>query len=182
AASGTAALFLCLSFLSHGRPGALWAALLLLPLAIVFDALDGFIARKRNLASSLGADMDSLADIVSFGVAPAVLGYTLGLDGLWDVVILIAFVVGGISRLARYNVTASALADEAGKVSYYEGTPIPTSVLIVAALAVAFARGEVGPRIWLGSVSFASAALHPLALVYLVSGSLMISTIRIPKP
>jgi len=155
---------------------------MLLPLAIVFDALDGWVARKRGIASAIGADMDSLADIVSFGVAPAVLGYTLGLDGAWDAVILIVFVVCGISRLARYNVTAGALADDAGKVRHYQGTPIPTSVAIVLALAVAFARHDVGPRIWFGNVTLGSWSLHPLSLVYLVSGSLMISTIRIPKP
>ncbi len=182
AACGTTAIFLCLSFLSHGRPQSLWAAFLLLPLAIVLDALDGWVARKRGVASMLGADMDSLADIVSFGVAPAVLGYTLGLDGGWDAVLLVAFVVCGISRLARYNVTADELADGAGKVRYYQGTPIPTSVAIVAALAIAFARNEVGPRLWLGSVALGPWLLHPLSLVYLVSGSLMISTIKFPKP
>src|SRR5678815_4789292 len=96
--------------------------------------------------------MDSLADVVSFGVAPAVLGYTLGMDGLWDSLIFVAFVVCGISRLARYNVTAGAMSDEDGKVSHYQGTPIPTSVLIVIMLAVAFATGATGPNLWLGQI------------------------------
>ena len=82
----------------------------------------------------LGADLDSLADVISFGVAPAVLGFTLGLRGGWDMLILTYFVVCGVSRLARFNVTAAALADaETGKVKYFEGTPIPTSIVIVAA-------------------------------------------------
>ena len=74
---------------------------------------------------------------MSFGVAPAVLGYTLGLRGFWDVVCLTWFVCCGISRLARFNVTSAALTNAAtGKVRYFEGTPIPTSVILVFLLAV----------------------------------------------
>src|SRR5688572_28725679 len=88
AASGTAAIFLCLSYLSTGNAVALWAAFALVPFGLLCDGFDGWVARKRRRASMIGADMDSLADIVSFGVTPAVLGYTLGLNGAWDVVIL----------------------------------------------------------------------------------------------
>jgi CDP-diacylglycerol---serine O-phosphatidyltransferase len=182
AASGTSVIFLCMSFLSEGHRSAMWIAFGLLPFALLCDGFDGFVARKRGHASLIGADMDSLADIVSFGLAPAVLGYTLGLNGLWDVGVLVAFVVCGISRLARYNVTADLLADTSGKVSHYEGTPVPTSVVIVAMLAIAFATGAVGSDVWLGTVTLGPWRLHPLVLVYLVSGSLMISTIKIPKP
>jgi CDP-diacylglycerol--serine O-phosphatidyltransferase len=183
ASSGTAAIFLCLSYLEEHRSGYLWAALGLLPLALVCDALDGAIARWRHRHSALGADLDSLADIVSFGVAPAVLGYTLGMRGGWDALVLIYFVGCGISRLARYNVTSASLSDERGKVKYYEGTPIPTSLAIVALLAIAFALGDVHESLWLGRVRLGPAMLHPLVLVYAVSGSLMVSaTIRIPKP
>lgn len=182
AASGTTVVFLCLTYLSNGDRAAMWVAFALLPFALLCDGVDGFVARKRGRASMIGADMDSLADIVSFGLAPAVLGYTLGLNGLWDVVVLVAFVVCGLSRLARYNVTASQLSDDSGKVRHYEGTPIPTSVVIVAVLAIAFAVGAVGPGLWLGVVELGPGRLHPLVVVYLVSGSLMISTIKIPKP
>src|SRR6266702_3095018 len=151
AASGTAAIFLCLKFLSRGRAAALWVAFMLLPLAIVFDALDGWVARKRGIASAIGADMDSLADIVSFGVAPAVLGYTLGLRGLWDVVCLTWFVCCGISRLARFNVTSASLMNvTTGKVRYFEGTPIPTSVILVLLLAVLYRLGMIGQSFWWG--------------------------------
>ena len=102
--------------------------------------LDGYVARlNRKRQSVLGADLDSLADVISFGVAPAVLGFTLGLRGGWDMVILTYFVVCGVSRLARFNVTAEALADvNTGKVKYFEGTPIPTSIVIVAVLGVRY--------------------------------------------
>jgi CDP-diacylglycerol--serine O-phosphatidyltransferase len=117
-------------------------------------------------------------------VAPAVLGFTLGLRGGWDMVILTYFVICGVSRLARFNVTANALADRVtGKVKYFEGTPIPTSILIVALLGVASLVGRIDERLWFGSVRLGPADLHPLALLYGLSGSAMISaTLRIPKP
>jgi CDP-diacylglycerol--serine O-phosphatidyltransferase len=132
----------------------------------------------------LGADLDSLADVISFGVAPAVLGFTLGLRGGWDMAILTYFVVCGVSRLARFNATAAALADETtGKVKYFEGTPIPTSVLIVCVLAAAFWADRVGEHLWFGSLIVGGAVVHPLSVLYFVSGSAMISaTLRIPKP
>jgi CDP-diacylglycerol--serine O-phosphatidyltransferase len=97
-------------------------------------------------------------------------------------VILCYFVACGISRLARYNVTAAALSDDSGKVRYYEGTPIPTSLSLVAMLGAAYANGAVGEALWLGSTQLGPWVLHPLALAYAISGSFMISTIRIPKP
>ena len=185
AACGTIAIFLCLDYLATGSSRFLWTAFLLLPLALAWDVLDGYVARlDRRRQSVLGADLDSLADVISFGVAPAVLGFTLGLRGGWDMAILTYFVVCGVSRLARFNVTASALADETtGKVKYFEGTPIPTSIAIVALLAVAFYLGRIDDGVWFGAWQIGPAVLHPLALVYAASGSAMISaTLRIPKP
>ena len=131
----------------------------------------------------MGREMDSLADVISFGVAPAALGFGVGLDGFWDCLVLAYFVSCGVSRLARYNITAEALAaDASGKVKYFEGTPIPTSVLIVGLLALAAWQGHIGGAIWFGMHKLGPWELHPLVLVYLLSGSLMISkTIRIPK-
>jgi CDP-diacylglycerol--serine O-phosphatidyltransferase len=185
AACGTVAIFLCLDYLATGRGRHLWVAFLLLPLALVLDVLDGYVARlDATRRSLLGADLDSLADVISFGVAPAVLGFTLGLRGGWDMLCLTYFVVCGVSRLARYNVTAAALAkDDTGKVKYFEGTPIPTSIVIVAVLAAAFYLDRVDENLWFGSLRIEPALLHPLSLIYAVSGSAMISaTLRIPKP
>ena len=185
AACGTIAIFLCLDYLADDNRRFLWTAFLLLPLALIFDVLDGYVARlNKRRQSLLGADLDSLADVISFGVAPAVLGFTLGLRGGWDMLILTYFVVCGVSRLARFNVTASALADETtGKVKYFEGTPIPTSIAIVALLAVAFYLGRIDDQLWFGAWQIGPALLHPLALVYGASGSAMISaTLRVPKP
>jgi CDP-diacylglycerol--serine O-phosphatidyltransferase len=185
ASCGTIAIFLCLDYLATDRARFLWAAFILLPTALLFDVLDGYVARLvKRRQSVLGADLDSLADVISFGVAPAVLGFTLGLRGGWDMAILTYFVVCGVSRLARFNVTASALADEStGKVKYFEGTPIPTSILIVILLGVAQYFGRVDDNLWFGSMRIAFAELHPLAIIYAISGSAMISaTLRIPKP
>jgi CDP-diacylglycerol--serine O-phosphatidyltransferase len=185
AACGTIAIFLCLDYIASGNRRFLWAAFLLLPAALVCDVLDGYVARlSKSRQSVLGADLDSLADVISFGVAPAVLGFTLGLQGGWDMVILTYFVVCGVSRLARFNVTAAALADaDTGKVKYFEGTPIPSSILIVALLGIALALGRIDERLWFGVYQLGPALIHPLALVYGASGSAMISaTLRIPKP
>ena len=185
ASCGTIAIFLCLDYLATGNARFLWAAFILLPTALVLDVLDGYVARlNRKRQSVLGADLDSLADVISFGVAPAVLGFTLGLRGGWDMLILTYFVVCGVSRLARFNVTASALADEAtGKVKYFEGTPIPTSIVIVVLLGVLQYLGRVDEQIWLGMLRIGPAELRPLSLIFFLSGSAMISaTLRIPKP
>jgi CDP-diacylglycerol--serine O-phosphatidyltransferase len=185
AACGTIAIFLCLDFLATGTDRFLWTAFLLLPVALVCDFLDGYIARlDRKRQSRLGADLDSLSDVISFGVAPAVLGFTLGMRGGWDMLVLTYFVVCGVSRLARFNVTAEALADrETGKVKYFEGTPIPTSVLIVLMLGVAVYLGRTDEALWFGALRLGPATLHPLTLVYGLSGSAMISaTLRVPKP
>jgi CDP-diacylglycerol---serine O-phosphatidyltransferase len=185
ASCGTVALFLCLEYVDAHQPMLLWVAICLLPLALVLDLLDGYVARlDRSRQSRLGADLDSLADVISFGVAPAVIGYAVGLRGGWDMLCLTYFVVCGVSRLARFNVTAGELADaRTGKVKYFEGTPIPTSVVVVGVLALALALGRVHEALWLGVVRIGPASLHPLTLLYVASGSAMISaTLRIPKP
>ena len=180
---GTISIFLCLDFIAEGRNQFFWVAFLLLFLALGCDVLDGYWSRKSGRQSVLGADLDSLADVVSFGVAPAVLGFTLGLRGAWDMVILAYFVVCGISRLARFNVTAAALSDDSGKVKYFEGTPIPTSIVLVALLGVAFYQDAINEALWFGAIPLGPATLHPLTLLYGLSGSAMISaTLRVPKP
>jgi CDP-diacylglycerol---serine O-phosphatidyltransferase len=185
---GTGAIFAAMRFLQEG--GALDTSLrdllwgmALIPAAFVFDAFDGRIARWRKVASTLGRELDSLADVISFGVAPAALGYACGLQGGWDWVVLSYFVGCGVSRLARYNVTAESLSGDEGKVKYFEGTPIPTSVVIVGLLALAAFQGRIGADLWFGVYQIGPWLLHPLVLVFALSGSLMISkTVRIPKP
>jgi CDP-diacylglycerol--serine O-phosphatidyltransferase len=182
AVSGAGAILSCMHYTATGNRGSVWLALVLLPIALVCDALDGAVARWRRKSSPLGADLDSLADIVSFGVAPAALAFALGLRGALDAAVLCYFVACGIGRLARYNVTAASMSDERGKVKYYEGTPIPSSLLLVLILGIAFGTGHVHESLWLGSWQLGPLVLHPLSLIYAFSGSMMISTIRVPKP
>jgi len=184
AACGTASVFLAMLFMVGGAPlhHFLWAAALT-PLAFVFDVFDGRIARWRRQHSALGRELDSLADVVSFGLGPATLGFAAGLQGGWDVAALIYFVCCGVSRLARYNVTAEDLSAGADKVAYFEGTPIPTSVAITGVLAFLGWRGLLGDALPGGVWLLGPWQLHPLALLFVLSGSLMISkTLRIPKP
>ena len=114
--------------------------------------------------------------------APAALAYALGMRGAVDILILVFFVSSGISRLARFNVTAANLSDESGKVRYYEGTPIPSSLILVALLAVCFQLGRTGDDLPLGTVRVAHLAWHPVSLVFFINGCTMISkTLKIPK-
>lgn len=180
---GTSAVFASMRFLQDGKVRDLLLGMALIPLAFVFDALDGRIARWRKVSSTLGRELDSLADVISFGVAPAALAYACGLQGGWDWVVLSYFVGCGVSRLARYNVTAETLADGGDKVKYFEGTPIPTSVAIVGLLAWLAWSDRIGTALPFGMFQLGPWQLHPLVLVFALSGSLMISkTLRIPKP
>lgn len=182
ASCGAGALFAVMSYLQSQDVRHLVFACALILLALVFDVLDGRVARWRQQTSSLGRELDSLADVISFGVAPAVIAYGVGMDGLWDRVILLYFVACGVSRLARYNITADTLAQGSDKVKYFEGTPIPSSLLLVVVIAIAAVNGAVGDHLWFGVTRIGPWQLHPLVLMFAVSGSLMISrTLHIPK-
>jgi len=184
AACGVGAIFLTMLYLQSGTRAHFYAAAAMAPLAFFFDWLDGNVARWRHQHSALGRELDSLSDVISFGVAPAALAYAAGLNGGWDAAALIYFVCCGVSRLARFNVTAEALAagSDGGKVAYFEGTPIPTSILLVMLMAALFHFGLTGPGFWGGHHEILGKGFHPFALLFFASGSLMISTIKVPKP
>lgn len=181
AVCGVGALFSAMSYLATQDVVHIYFAAALVLAALIFDVLDGRIARWRQKSSAMGRELDSLADVISFGVAPAIIAYGCGMQGLYDRVVLAYFVACGVSRLARYNVTAETLSGDDGKVKYFEGTPIPTSIVLVGLLSLAAAQGAVGPDLWGGKVVLAGFTLHPLVLLFAASGSLMISRIRIPK-
>src|SRR5437762_1692709 len=180
-AAGTASLFATMSYLTMPEYWRIYLALSLLPLALILDIADGKVARRHRQQSPFGQELDSLADIVSFGVAPAAIAYGLGMRGAMDVIVLIYFVCCGVSRLARYNVTAGELADAAGKVKYFEGTPIPSSLILVAVLALCVFFDRTGDHLPLGAIELAGARWHPLSLLFFINGSTMISkTLRVP--
>jgi CDP-diacylglycerol--serine O-phosphatidyltransferase len=174
---GIVAVFHAMRYLVTQDARSIYLTALLVPLAIVFDVLDGRVARWRHRASPMGRELDSLADLISFGVAPAAIAYAVGLRTPLDQVVLVFFVLCGLSRLARYNITAETLAGGDEKVPYFEGTPIPTSVIPLALLLIAYHHERLGPVAVLG-IPF-----HLTVLLFAASGSLMISkTLHVPKP
>ena len=182
AACGVAALLLAMHYVRQGDVGYFLAAAAMAPAALVFDILDGRVARARHTHSALGRELDSLADVISFGIAPAALAFAGGLTGGWDVAILVYFVCCGVSRLARYNVTAELLAHGGDKVAYFEGTPIPTTIVLTAILAWAAWHDRLGEQLYWGQWEIAGWTLHGLVLLFALSGTLMVSkTLRIPK-
>ena len=184
AACGMGSVFYAMYFVAEPSLRYFYIAAALAPAAFVFDVLDGRIARWRHAHSALGRELDSLSDIISFGVGPATLAFAAGMRGGWDLAALIYFVCCGVSRLARFNVTAETLAEGSaqGKVKYFEGTPIPTSVVLTGVLAWCASRGLIGDALPAGALEIASGTFHPMSLLFVLSGSLMISkTLRIPK-
>jgi len=182
AACGLAAVFFSMRYMGNPSPDHFFAATALAPAALLFDWLDGRVARWRHQQSTLGRELDSLADIISFGVAPAALGFAAGMQGGWDSIALTYFVCCGVSLLARYNVTAESLSAGKEKVAYFEGTPIPTTVLLTGILALAAWQDRLGDHLYWGAWNIGPWDLHPLSLLFVLSGTLMISkTLRIPK-
>ncbi|HTF13778.1 MAG TPA: CDP-alcohol phosphatidyltransferase family protein [Burkholderiales bacterium] len=182
AACGTGAVFSMMTYLQTTEVRHVYFACGMVVAAGVFDVLDGRVARWRQKTSAMGRELDSLADLISFGVAPAVIGYGCGMQGLYDRIVLVYFVACGVSRLARYNITAEALSEGGDKVKYFEGTPIPSSLLLVMLMAVAASQGALRESLWFGQVVFAGFTLHPMVLFFAASGSLMVSRIHFRKP
>jgi CDP-diacylglycerol--serine O-phosphatidyltransferase len=109
------------------------AAAIAILVALVFDMLDGKSARWTNSTSQFGVEYDSLADLVSFGVAPGLLIYSWALSthGMVGSAVMFAFVACGALRLARYNVMAPS---SEGK--YFTGLPIPAAASVIATLVI----------------------------------------------
>jgi CDP-diacylglycerol--serine O-phosphatidyltransferase len=163
--------FLAILFVVHakeigpegeGHAWFIWAALTIC-LAAVFDALDGRLARVLHVASPFGMELDSLADIVSFGIAPAVLAYEHvfqpdRLNVLWMGVCGL-FVCCGAARLARYNIAGTN-----GR--FFMGMPIPAAGLTITGLAIFPSR----------------LSTELMAVVVIGLAFLMISTLRYPNP
>ena len=101
AVCGTGAMFSMLTYLQTNDVTHIYIACGMIAAALVFDVLDGRIARWRQKHSVMGRELDSLADVISFGVAPAVIAYGIGMQGLYDRIVLTCFVACGVSRLAR---------------------------------------------------------------------------------
>ncbi|KAI0397497.1 putative peptidase family-domain-containing protein [Xylariaceae sp. FL0594] len=163
----------------------LYLALAFLPFGLFFDFMDGRVARWRKKSSMMGQELDSLADLISFGLAPACVAFSIGLRTSLDHVLLSVFVLCGLTRLARFNVTAVNIPKDAtGKASYFEGTPIPTTLGLDALMAwwVSNDRilGNVPGGVWFAGSAF---EVHPVVFLFVVHGCLMCSkTLHVPKP
>ncbi|KAL4866000.1 hypothetical protein BDV12DRAFT_173696 [Aspergillus spectabilis] len=165
--------------------GAIWTALGFMPFGLFFDFMDGRIARWRKKSSLMGQELDSLADLISFGMAPAAAAFALGVRTPLDHLFLTFFVLCGLTRLARFNVTAAVLPkDKTGKSKYFEGTPIPTTLAIVGVMAYWVSQDWILEDLPLGlAVPGTIFEFHPIVLVFALHGCLMVSkTLRIPKP
>ncbi|BGP38321.1 CDP-diacylglycerol-serine O-phosphatidyltransferase [Rhodotorula kratochvilovae] len=190
---GALSLFSSAEYLRTNEQRFLWHALAYPLLGMIFDALDGKVARWRQESSMLGQELDSLADSISFGVAPALCAWTLGLRTPVDRLLLTLFICAGIARLARFNATVALVPKDAtGKSKYFEGLPIPSSLLLCAAMALCVKEGRFeGPQgqgnglPW-GLVEplreHTGVEVHWAALVFAGWAAAMVSkTLRIPK-
>jgi CDP-diacylglycerol---serine O-phosphatidyltransferase len=143
-------------------------AALFIGVAMILDTLDGFMARLTNASTAFGVELDSLADVVSFGLAPAILAFAWGLWPLqrlgWAVGFL--YVTAAAMRLARFNIQAKSNTAPADK-RYFIGMPSPAAAGVIAATVYLYPVGIIDR----------SAAFPALAIV-LVPALLMVSTVR----
>ena len=140
-------------------------AAVLIGVAMVLDTLDGFLARLTKSSSAFGVELDSLADVVSFGLAPAILAFTWG---LWPLGRLgwaagFVYVTAAAMRLARFNIQTGSTTDK----RYFAGLPSPAAGGVIASTVFMYPWGLQDPRV----------AVLALPMV-LVPGFLMVSTIR----
>lgn len=159
----------------------------LIGFAVLADGIDGRIARLTNTTSDFGRELDSLADVITFGVAPSLLAWVWGFhmlrqfgypdlqNGLvtWGLIASFLFLVAGASRLARFNIQINPQPSNPGRPGrkYFVGMPIPAGAGVIAAV-VHFGRGEPLFAWWLAPVWLA---------LLLVVGFLMVSTWRFPS-
>jgi len=168
----------------------LWMALSFPVAGLMFDFLDGKVARWRRSSSMLGQELDSLADLISFGVAPALLAFVVGLRTYLDTVILTGFICCGLARLARFNATVALVPkDKSGKSKYFEGLPIPSSLFLVGILSYWTKQGWIAGQkgIPYGTITLWGEAggrgeLHLVSIVFGCWAAAMVSkTLRLPK-
>jgi len=188
---GSFSLFSSANYLSTGDEYHLWNALWFPLGGLIFDFLDGKVARWRKSSSMLGQELDSLADLISFGVAPAVLAFVVGLRTTLDTVVLTCFICCGLARLARFNATVALVPKDAkGKARYFEGLPIPSTLALVGLLSYWTKKGWIEGKeglpggivtLWGGSEGHGD--LHVVSVIFGVWAAMMVSkTLRVPKP
>ncbi|KAG8759086.1 CDP-diacylglycerol-serine O-phosphatidyltransferase [Serendipita sp. 396] len=188
---GSFSLFSSARYLTSNDKTHLWAALTYPLAGLMFDFFDGKVARWRNSASLLGQELDSLADLISFGVAPAVLAFVIGFRTWLDTVVLAAFICCGLARLARFNATVALVPkDQSGKSKYFEGLPIPSTLCLVGLLAfwtqkgwIEAEQGVPGGVLTLWESKIGSGEVHYVMILFGAWAAAMVSkTLHVPKP
>ncbi|KZT44072.1 CDP-diacylglycerol--serine O-phosphatidyltransferase [Sistotremastrum suecicum HHB10207 ss-3] len=187
---GSFSLFSSARYLLSNDEAYLWSALAFPLAGLMFDFFDGKVARWSNSSSMLGQELDSLADLVSFGLAPAVLAFVIGLRTVLDTVVLTGFICCGLARLARFNATVALVPkDSSGKAKYFEGLPIPSSLFLVGMLSYWTQKGWIEGKegvplgvITLWGESGGLGDVHAVASIFGVWAAMMVSkTLRVPK-
>ncbi|KAI9289686.1 hypothetical protein BC943DRAFT_314939 [Umbelopsis sp. AD052] len=189
---GTMSIFSSMRYLVSNDRCDLHIAMWYMPFGLLFDFFDGRVARWRKNSSLLGQELDSLADLISFGLAPAALAFAVGMQSTVDALGLTYFVCCGLARLARFNATVALLPkDSTGKISHFEGLPIPSSLAIVALLSYTIAGRDISNSLPLGifqipmplGINPVLGKVHGFVLLFVLHGTAMVSrTLRIPKP
>ena len=167
--------FLAILSISRGDESGLFYGAWLIITAGLFDALDGFMARLSNATSQFGIELDSISDVVSFGVAPGFMLYTLGLNEMPFLGLILSALppLCGAVRLARYNVEAHSAPDNRG--NYFRGLPIPAQAIMISAFYLTFySRMEL----FAGFQNGINTILIPLIILL---SFLMVSTIPFDK-
>lgn len=183
--SGFYSIVSCLRFTLTNKAHYVQRAHFFIFLGMCFDFLDGKVARLRNRSSLMGQELDSLADLVSFGVAPATVAFAIGFQTTVDVLVLSFFVLCGLARLARFNVTVAQLPkDTKGKSKYFEGLPMPTTLGLVSTMAYLVRKGKIMEELPFGifreGLYF---EFHPAITIFFLHACGMISkSLKIPKP
>jgi CDP-diacylglycerol--serine O-phosphatidyltransferase len=155
--------FLAIIFASQGQlSNAAW----LIILAALFDSVDGMMARMTHSQSQFGVELDSLADVVSFGAAPSFLVYKvyLYLIGPWGILVAALPVVFGAIRLARFNVQLIGFDKE-----YFNGLPIPMQAITLCAFVLQYDNGNIGTNTIAGT---------GLIILVVILSLLMVSRIK----
>jgi len=178
-------------YLITGDKAYLYTALAFPAAGMFFDYMDGKVARWMNSTSMLGQEMDSLADLVSFGVAPSFLAFCCGLRTMLDTVVLALFMCCGLARLARFNATVALVPkDESGKAKYFEGLPIPSTLALVSMMTYWTSKGWIGDEagVPFGTVTLwgekgGSGEVHYVCAIFAAWAAMMVSkTLKVPKP
>lgn len=183
--SGFYAIISCLRYTLTNDSKYVQRAHFFIVLGLFFDFFDGRVARLRNKSSLMGQELDSLADLVSFGVSPATIAFAIGFQTTLDVLLLTFWVLCGLTRLARFNISVNNIPkDKSGKSQYFEGLPIPSNLVWVAFMAFLVWKDWIHANLPLGvALKGTPFEFHIVAVGFVLQGCANISkSLKIPKP